>query len=337
MLDGRKRISGVIAALGVAALGGSLLVAAPSQAEPDLDQVEAKVDRLFHEAEQAAERYNDARVELKATQQRLRSLRADLDRQEDKVAEFRDQVAASVVSQYQNGALSTTTRIVFAEDVDAFLEQLSTVSAFNDQRTQLMAEFATQYKQLEIREAATKREMAAIAETEEKLADEKAEIDTKAGEAQDLLDELEAEAAAEAAAAREPRVSRSEPRPPALPGANASGRASAAVNYALAQVGKSYVYGAAGPNSFDCSGLTMMAWAQAGVSLPHSSRMQFGMGTPVSSSALQPGDLVFYYSPVSHVGIYIGGGKIVDAANPRSGVRVAGVFSMPFSGARRVG
>ena len=88
----------------------------------------------------------------------------------------------------------------------------------------------------------------------------------------------------------------------------------------MAQVGKSYVYGAAGPSAFDCSGLTMMAWAQAGVGLPHSSGAQMGSGTPVSQSELQPGDLVFYYSPVSHVGMYIGNGQIVNALNPGAGV-----------------
>ena len=116
-----------------------------------------------------------------------------------------------------------------------------------------------------------------------------------------------------------------------------SGRAAAAVKYALAQVGDSYVYGAAGPSAFDCSGLTMMAWAQAGVGLPHSSSAQMGSGTPVSSSSLQPGDLVFYYSPVSHVGMYIGNGMIVHAANPSSGVTTAPVNSMPYSGAVRPG
>jgi peptidoglycan DL-endopeptidase CwlO len=80
-----------------------------------------------------------------------------------------------------------------------------------------------------------------------------------------------------------------------------------------------------------------MAWAQAGVGLPHSSSAQQGSGTRVSSSSLEPGDLVFYYSPVSHVGIYIGGGRIVHAANPSTGVVVSGVFSMPYSGAVRPG
>jgi cell wall-associated NlpC family hydrolase len=117
----------------------------------------------------------------------------------------------------------------------------------------------------------------------------------------------------------------------------ASGRAAVAVKYALAQVGDAYVYGAAGPDAFDCSGLTMMAWGQAGVGLPHSSSAQYSSGARVSQSELQPGDLVFYYSPISHVGIYIGNGMIVHAANPSSGVRVAAVNSMPYTGAVRPG
>lgn len=331
MLDGRKRITSVIAACSVATLGGSLLVAAPSQADPDRDDVAARVERLYHEAEQASERYNDARLELQRTRQSLQTLRADLDRQQERVDEVRAQVAATVVASYQGQALSTTTQVLLSDDPDAFLDQIATVSAYNDQQAQLMAEFATQLKQLELREAAAERELAELAETEDLLAEEKAEVDEKAAEAEALLDEMDA-----AAASRTSRVSRSDSRTP-LPDVPVSGRAGAAIEYALAQVGDAYSYGAAGPDAYDCSGLTMAAWAQAGVSLPHSSSAQMSMGTPVSSSDLQPGDLVFYYSPVSHVGIYIGNGQIVDAANPGTGVRIAGVFSMPYSGARRIG
>ena len=105
----------------------------------------------------------------------------------------------------------------------------------------------------------------------------------------------------------------------------------------MAQVGDSYVYGAAGPSSFDCSGLTMMAWGQAGVGLPHSSSAQYSSGPHVSAADLQPGDLVFYYSPISHVGMYIGNGLIVHAANPGSGVLVSDLYSMPYVGAVRPG
>ena len=321
MTDGRKRITRVIAALGITTLGGSVLVS-PSYAEPDIDSVEARVDKLYHEAEMASERYNEAREELKATQTRLSSLRADLERQQAKVESVREQVAAAVVSQYQGQALSTTSQVFLSEDPDAFLDQLATVSAYNDQQGEMMADFATQVKQLELREAAAKRELAEVAETKEKLAAEKAEIDEKAGAAEELLSDLEAEAEAEAAAAaRAQAASRSVDRAPApAPDVAASGRAGAAVSYGLAQVGDAYVYGAAGPSAYDCSGLTMAAWGTAGVSLPHSSSAQMGYGTPVSISALQPGDLVFYYSPVSHVAMYIGNGMIVHAANPSQGV-----------------
>ncbi len=116
-----------------------------------------------------------------------------------------------------------------------------------------------------------------------------------------------------------------------------SSRAQSAISVATSKVGSSYVWGTSGPNTFDCSGLTSYAYRQVGISLPRSSRAQLSMGTQVAKSDLQPGDLVFYYSPVSHVGIYIGNGQIVDAANPRSGVRITSLNSMPFSGARRVG
>jgi cell wall-associated NlpC family hydrolase len=121
--------------------------------------------------------------------------------------------------------------------------------------------------------------------------------------------------------------------------AGGSGAAQTAVRTALAQVGDPYVWGAAGPDAFDCSGLMQYAYSAAGISLPHSSGMQSQMGTPVSASALQPGDLLFFYSPVSHVGMYIGNGQMVHASTSGSPVKVAPIQYMMsnFSGARRLG
>ena len=116
-----------------------------------------------------------------------------------------------------------------------------------------------------------------------------------------------------------------------------SSKGARAVAFAKRQLGERYVWGAAGPNRWDCSGLTMGAWKSAGVSLPHQARAQFSLGKKVSKANLRPGDLVFYYGGISHVGIYIGGGKIIDAANPRAGVRVTTLSSMPYKGARRMG
>jgi cell wall-associated NlpC family hydrolase len=115
--------------------------------------------------------------------------------------------------------------------------------------------------------------------------------------------------------------------PPSGGGGGGSGSAAAVVAYARAQVGKPYCYGGSGPGCFDCSGLTMMAWRQAGVSLPHSSASQYNVGRRISASELQPGDLIFYYSPISHVSVYIGGGQRISATHTGDYVRVQSLGS----------
>jgi cell wall-associated NlpC family hydrolase len=210
------------------------------------------------------------------------------------------------------------------------------MSAYNDMQDQLFDSYATEAKSLEIRSAATAKRAAQVAEVEHQLGAEKATIDKKLAEAKALLGDLKAKE-------REQVVSRSVARTSAAPTTSApasvpaSGRAAAAVAFAMAQVGDAYVYGATGPSAWDCSGLTMGAWAQAGVSLPHSSSAQYSSGPHIAESDLQPGDLVFYYSPISHVGMYIGNGMIVNAENPSVGVKVTSLHSMPYVGAVRPG
>ncbi|HNV09791.1 MAG TPA: SH3 domain-containing protein [Propionibacteriaceae bacterium] len=121
--------------------------------------------------------------------------------------------------------------------------------------------------------------------------------------------------------------------PPATP----SEMAAKVIAYATAQLGKPYVWGATGPNSFDCSGLSLLAYRTVGITLPRVSSQQYQVGQRVTLSQLRPGDLVFYYTPVSHVGIYIGNGMIIHAANPRAGIKYASVTSMPFRGGSRMG
>jgi peptidoglycan DL-endopeptidase CwlO len=120
---------------------------------------------------------------------------------------------------------------------------------------------------------------------------------------------------------------------PAAPGAAA--RSSAAQN-ALGKIGSPYRWGASGPSAFDCSGLVNWAFEQEGVSLPRSSRAMASAGTPVAKSDLRPGDLVLFYRPVSHVGIYVGNGQIVHASTSGTPVKISGMDRMPFNSARRV-
>ena len=169
----------------------------PSSAQ-DVKSVQTRVDTLFHQAEQASERYNNARLQVSKAQTRLTALRADLRRQRSKVDSVRRQVAAAVVSQYQGQALSSTTQVLLADNPDAFLNQLSTVSAYNDQRSQMMADFALQAKQLEMRQAAATRELNQVAATKKQLGAEKARINDREAAAKQLLGKLKDRAAAKA-------------------------------------------------------------------------------------------------------------------------------------------
>jgi len=204
-----------------------------------------------------------------------------------------------------------------------------------------------------VQEQQAARELSAIAADKQQLASHKVAVEAKIKQAQTLLGSLKKKArlrvlARERAAAqrtvtppsrydvRPPSADSQSPASPQQP-APATGRAAIAVQTALAQLGKPYVYGAAGPDSFDCSGLTMYSWAAAGVSLSHASSVQSGQGVPVSISDLRPGDLVFYYSPVSHVAMYIGNGQVVHAPHPGAYVEIVPLYSMPISWARRVG
>lgn len=327
VLNGRKRI---VTALTGVALAGSVgfVPSSPAQAEPDIDDVQERVDTLFHEAEQAQERFHDAKLELKGLRRDLDALEADEDRQDDQLEAVRAQVAESLLSQYAGSSTSAAGRLFVSEDPAAFLTQLSTMSTYSDLQSDLLATYSAEVKALGLRRSATEARAAQVEQTQDELAEEKETVDAKLAEAENLLERLKAEE-------REQLLSRGAARVPS--GVDASGRAGAAIAYAMAQVGDAYVYGAAGPSAFDCSGLTMMAWAQAGVALPHSSSAQFSSGPRVAESDLQPGDLVFYYSPISHVGMYIGNGLIVHAANPGTGVVVSELHSMPYVGAVRPG
>jgi cell wall-associated NlpC family hydrolase len=164
----------------------------------------------------------------------------------------------------------------------------------------------------------------------------------RAAEAEQAQQEAD-RAAADAAAAQQaadnpPPASDSSPPAPAPEPPNDGGgdRASIAVRAAMRQLGKPYQWAADGPGSFDCSGLTMYAWARAGVSLPHSSRAQFGEGRRVSRGELQPGDLVFFGSPIHHVGMYVGGGSYIAAPQTGDVVKISDVDRGDYVGGVRL-
>lgn len=335
MRRGRKRLVTVLSGLALAVSIGFVPSASADPDDPGTDdggdqpsisEVRDRVDRLYHEAEQASERVNDTKIELRELKRELRALRADEARQGVSTDAARDDLADTIVQQSASG-FDSVDRLLSADGTDSLLSDLSTLSSVEQIQDEMLDDYSTELAALTLRRTATERRLGQVAKLKERLAADKRTIDEKAADAEDLLEDLEAEQ-------REKLLAGDSSAPTDIP---ASGRSAAVIKYAMAQVGDAYVWGAAGPDAFDCSGFTMMAWAQAGVALPHSSSAQSGSGASVSKDQLQPGDLVFYYSPISHVGIYIGSGMIVHAANPGAGVRVSPLDSMPYSGAVRPG
>jgi len=331
VLNGRRSLVTIVAGAALALSVGTI-PSGTAQAKPTIQDVQHRVDRLYHAAEQASERYNQIHVQLTQMRGDVKALRADQARQQKQTEKARRLVADSIVRQYEGDSLSAVGQAVVSSDPNAFVSQLTTMSAFNSMQAGQYSSYLTQAKALSIRQDATHQQLAKVAALFKQAAADKATIAKNLAAAKALLGQMHA-----APRARMVSASRSRSIAPTTVNVPVSGRAAAAVHFAMAQVGKPYVYGAAGPNAYDCSGLTMAAWGAAGVGLPHSSSAQYGSGTHISESQLQPGDLVFYYSPISHVGMYIGNGMIVNAENPSAGIRVTGLYSMPYVGAVRPG
>jgi cell wall-associated NlpC family hydrolase len=327
--DGRKHSPARLAAAITAALtvvGLGLTTASPAAAAPEsntkqsIESAQARVDRLSNRADVVAERLDTVRTSRDAVRTRLTHVKTTIAGQARAVATLRSELASLAIDQVDSsaGALTTSASTEVPKSSETMLANVSIVSDDTGGRAEALTARSTAIQKLAEQRAALRQRLTTIGATDKAVTRQKQAIDAKVASASGVVHDLQAKAAEERAKAAEERMG------PAL-------------SYALAQVGKSYVYGAAGPSSFDCSGLTMAAWSQAGVSLPHSSSAQYNSGQHISESELQPGDLVFYYSPISHVGMYIGGGKIVNALNPGSGVKVSGLHDMPFSGAVRVG
>ena len=352
-----------LAACAVLATGiGLVPTPAAARPGPSIDEVQSRVDRLYHQAETASERYNTGRERLSTAQRELRSLRADLVAQQRRVDTMRDELGAMVAAQSQTSPLSTASQLLESDDASTFLSGVAAVQSYNEHEAVRVGSYESEVEELAAQRKRLSSQVTKVAGDVQRLRRIESSLDAKAARAKDLLNGLKEErrerVEARLAAAAHAEAQDAEAAPefagadeaaaPESDGSSASvvqqddapvssGSGSAAADFALAQVGDAYVYGAAGPSSWDCSGLTMQAWAAAGVSLPHSAAMQSSMGSAVSVADLQPGDLVFYYSPVSHVGMYVGNGQLVHAPNPSTSVEIVPVDSMPITAVRRVG
>lgn len=344
------RSVGVLLALGALVASGVLVT--PAHAAPDLQQVRMKVMDLESKAESATERFNESRNELQDVRRQLDALKAKVKRERREMREILGAVDDLARAAYTSGGLDTSLQVLLSEDPNEFLAQAAALDAVQRGQASALRKTATARLRLAQSEAAVLDKEARAKDLRGRMKEAKEEANDRLAEAERVLANLEEkerrrlarlareerEAARAAALAAQAELNSSSS---AGGGFTGSGRAAKAVMYALSQVGDRYVAAAAGPNSFDCSGLTMTAWRQAGVSLPHYSRSQYSVTRRVPLSQAQAGDLVFYFGRgAHHVGMYIGNGKMVHAANPREGVVVTNVlgpwYSSRFSGIGRV-
>src|SRR6266545_1052063 len=265
-----------------------------AQASPArIQSLQSQLERLNQQADQLVEQYLQAKLELQRTQSMLSSLRSDEQQAAQVLQDAQERLGARAAAAYIQGPGVDLSALLESKNPSDTIDRVQVLDLLARQDGDLMDTLKVAGETYQQRKRALEASQREQARQLASLDAKKRQIDQTVSRTEQLLSQV-----------------------------TASGGAAKAVAYAKAQVGKPYAYGADGPDSFDCSGLTMMAWAQAGVSLPHSSSAQYSATRRISAGELQPGDLIFYYSPISHVAIYVGGGMQVAATHTGDYVRL---------------
>jgi cell wall-associated NlpC family hydrolase len=337
----RTAIGLTSAALATVTLLTESASAAPAKPAPTIKEVQARVDALNHQAEVATQRYNQAKVTTNAERKKANALLDQVAQGAQKLNDTRRLLGQYAAAQYRTGGLGqTATFLLTADPQDAF-EQEHLFKQATATQDKMLTDYETQMASTARQRTQAARALQSLTTAQRQLASDKHTVQTKLRAAQDLLNSLTAqqkaalarlqaqkEAAARASAAK---LTASAP----MSSATYAAKAAKAIAFAKAQLGKPYVWGATGPNSYDCSGLTQAAWAAAGVSLPRTTWEQVKVGTRVSISDLEPGDLIFYYSDISHVAMYIGNGQMIQAPHTGAVIDIQPITEMPIYGATR--
>jgi cell wall-associated NlpC family hydrolase len=294
-----------------------------AQADPSVADLDRQIAAANERLETLIEQRNGAEADLLATKSRASAAQARVDELTATLGQAQSRVGDVAAWAYRSGPVSQFTAVLEADSPSDFLGRLATLETLGRAEhgqvnglAGLLAEFRSQrdaLQQLSSSQQAQQQSFAALTTQVE----------------QDLtnLRQLRSQAVTPAAASRSRSAVPSDLTPPAV-----SGAAGVALAFAYAQIGKGYQYAAAGPNAYDCSGLTMAAWQAAGVSLPHNAARQFSSVAHVSRAELAPGDLVFYYSDIHHVALYVGDGQVIHAPNSGETVRVDGMDMAPIAG-----
>jgi peptidoglycan DL-endopeptidase CwlO len=316
-----------------AVLLAGLLPAATAQAEPSPSEIEAMIDKKWQQLEPTIEQYNKVRSQLMANRKKVAELQKRIGPLSQQANRALEQIAALATTYYKSGPSSELNAVLSGGAPADLPERLTLLQRLaEDEHKQVAALTATRD-----RYAAEKQKLDALiaqqVRQEAELAAKKKVIEAEIKR----LERMQAEAERAARESSGSSGSTTTVQVGSCPSVSVSGAAAIAVKTACAQIGDPYVWGAEGPDSFDCSGLTKYAWGKAGVSLTHHTADQWEETSHVSSSEARAGDLVFFYSDLHHVGLYLGNGLLVHAPRAGKPVQVTKVSYMPLAGYRRVG
>jgi len=346
------------AALTSVALLSQTATAAPSTDDkPSLEEVEKKVDDLYRQAESATEKYNSAKEKTATQREQVDTLLDDVAKRTQKLNEAREELGSFAAAQYRTGASAPdTATFLLADTPQDYFDQTQLMGRMTDRQKVAVDDYVSaQSATMKKRQEATKS-LETLTESQSDLKTAKATVQRKLSDARELLSQLTAEEKARLAAIERKKQEEAARKAAELAeqqkaaeqkaaqeaaatqetGSGSSSetstdssyatKADKALAFARSQIGKPYVWGATGPDSYDCSGLTQAAWNAAGISLPRTTYDQVNFGTTVSLANARPGDLVFFYDDVSHVGIYIGNGMMIHAPKPGAYVREESIY-----------
>ncbi len=290
----------------------------------DLVRVRQEVEQLQEDAAEAGENAQAAKVQLARLKSQLSSVQQEAEAQKASVDSIRRSLASIAVARYKSTGLGEGVELLFSSDPSLYLSSAGSLENITRKQSAELRKYATAKQRLDATSLTVEDKLRLVQAAEARYRAQAAQVKRKLEQAEELLSKLEKkdrerllklqamdEAERQAYSREQARLANT-----------VSGRAGIALRYAFKQIGDNYVWGAAGPIRWDCSGLTMRSYEQAGVRLPHSSRAQFGYGRSIARSNLLPGDLVFFGSPISHVGIYVGKNKMVHAPRPGAKVQI---------------
>ncbi|MBX9363459.1 C40 family peptidase [Streptomyces sp. WAC04114] len=349
----------------VALLSQSANAAPAADDKPSLEEVEKKVDDLYRQAESATDKYNAAKEKTAKQRKRVDTLLDDVAERTQKLNEAREELGSFASAQYRTGAAAPdTATFLLADTPQDYFDQTQLMDRMTGRQKVAVDDYVTQQSETMKKRQEATESLETLTDSQAGLRTAKATVQRKLADARELMSKLTAEEKARLAAIEKEKQAEAARKADELArqqaaqqkaqeeaaqqqdsGSSSSGssgsdsssstapadssyatKADKALAFARAQIGKPYVWGAVGPGSYDCSGLTQAAWKAAGVTLPRTTYDQVNAGTTVPLSQARPGDLVFFYDDVTHVGIYIGNGMMIHAPKPGTYVREESVY-----------